>query len=229
MKKYMSLFILWLIAITLTGCSAGENNSEVSTEADGTKVTIDERGIDKSVNSIPYDKIYWNEEVMSLESIDIYQEKSDSGHGYFPYVVVRIDTTSMSEDGLYWMMKDQEGFGIKTFDEDVYLTSEKNEINHERMSLLYGWYDNNEIVSIYWLSDEYRYDFLDAELSVCINIEQDETYEYEDGELQKSNTYTWRINNEWIGEIELPVQDSENMPDDIVDGIQNGYLKILTD
>lgn len=222
--------------LLLVGCgqydsSVGYSDSPII-ENDGTEVKESERGIEKTVKSIPYSGINYNEETITLSSVDIYSTKE--GYEYFPYAVINFDFSKLSSDSLYWLMKKDAYQVIDTFDLSVYLTSLKNNIRHDSMRKIYSKYDSNSALFIYGFLEGNKYDFEDMQVSMTLKIKQDETYFYhtEDdkyglnaSQLNKTNEYRWYINDSIISDIEIPVLHQEDINEEldscITEGLQN--------
>lgn len=225
MKVIRIVLVMLLTVLLLVGCTHGETK-----EADGTSVYEGKGGVTKVLNSIPYKKINYNNEEFSLMSVDIYQAESASEYGYFPYVVMRYDISSMSEKGIHWMFKERLGSFDATFDPSIRITNEKNGISKDYMSRLYCWYDNDEIIDIYHLPNkECKNDFSDTELSIEIDIMQDDTYMDNGVERQKINKYLLYVNNDMDRSIKVPILHESEMPEDVKAGISKGYDRILND
>lgn len=216
--------LLFITIVCLTACSSVTTPSDTtSVENDGTVVIENEHGITKTVKSIPYSDIRYNDKNITLSSVDIYNLESE--HGYYPLVVIRFDFSSLTEDDIYWLMKDQHSV-IRVFDPYIYFTSEQNNLDSERMKEWFSEYDNETAMYIFCISDEFKNDFSDADVTVVLDIEQDETYISKDEEgneknYNKSNYYHWYINHS-ENELEIPVLDSSDIPADVLLGIQSG-------
>lgn len=229
MKSFLkNLFFIVIICVLLTGCGSTATNTpkkieKITTDPDELIISESERGVSKNIEIIPYDNLIYNDETFSLKSIDFYQEQSESGFGYYPYVVVQFDFSSLCEDSIYWMMKKTGSFGIRTFGVDAYITSEQNNIDFERMTLLNATYNNESATYIFFILEEYKYDFSDMKLNISVDVMQDETYDYNDGKLNKHNDYTWIINKN-NSKLQIPIQNFSDIPIDIMNYIQSGYI-----
>ncbi len=224
--------------LLLVGCgqydsSVGYSDSPII-ENDGTEVEESEEGIEKRVKSIPYSGINYNEETITLSSVEIYSTKE--GYEYYPYVVINFDFSELSSEGLYWLMK-KEAYALDdTFDLSVYLTSLKNDIRFESMRKIYSDYDRNSAIYIWGFLEGNKYDFEDTDLDIILEIKQDETYVYRSKDdkyglnssrRNKVNEYRWNINNSISGlrDIEIPILHqkdiSEELDNYITEGLQN--------
>lgn len=231
MKKVL---IVLLCAFVLTGCATfnteGVDENVLGYElADGEEILDDSDGmLFISVNKIPFDNIRYNDEAFSLKSLNAYIGKSESGHGYHPYIVAEFDLSTLSEDGYYWIMKDWGKYDypgisseiVQTFGVNVYIDSEQNNLNSEPLEKLKAWTEDKIVYYVFYLTDENKNNFSDMEISFHVNVEQDETYEYENNEgetneLNKIYFYDWLSINRKNGDIEIPILDVNDMPDNI--------------
>lgn len=218
MKKWGIIFFL-LFVFTLTGCgNEYEEEEEKATEQDGTVVTKSESGIEKRVNSIPYDGMNYNDSTLGIKSVELCQMQYDDG--YMPYVIVQFDISKLSEEDIYWLFENDE----KDFDINVYIDSEKNRIDFQNMDILYLGKDSNKTICIFTLYDYYKFDISDMEVTVCVDLLQNEkfTYENEDtgevSDLRKENSYDWSIN-----------QDYSDLKEDVFNGIPVDYMSYIED
>lgn len=227
--------VIWaVVACFLLGGCANTNNQDTENksqyeEQDGEKVLSDsESMLTISVEKIPYDNLKYNDETFSLQSLNAYIGESDSGHGYHPYIVAEFDLSTLSEDSYYWMMKDwgQNSYLgsaaelTQTFGVIAYIDSEQNNLTSESLEKLKSWDEERTVYYIFYLSDEYKNDFSDMELSLHVNVEQDETYEYENDEGEtisgnKTYDYGWFSINVEYGDLEIPIMGIDDMPENI--------------
>jgi len=185
-----------------------------------------DKGIEENIKELPYDGIQYNGETLKLESIDVYTEKSSSGFGYYPYVIVTLDKTGLSEESFYWMNKENE------IDVACYYTSEENEADFLRMPLLKAYYNDTQLVYIFDDYDnEYKHDFSDIELTISIDLTQEEKYKYktDDGdevESNKVNKYTCYVNS-GSSEIETKVKDISELSEEQEMMRQQGMQEVI--
>ena len=85
MKRLLLCVCVLLLGVS-TGCSSKTQSANI------------DRGVEEDIEKLPYDNIQYNGEILKLESVDVYTEKSSSGFGYYPYVVVTLDKTGLSEE-----------------------------------------------------------------------------------------------------------------------------------
>lgn len=168
--------VFFLLMLILTGCS---------TEP------ID-KGIDATIEKIPYDNLQYNGETFTLENIRMYQEKDSSGYGYYATVVITFDKTSLSDENFYWLIENRD------IDVSCYLDEGKNNIDFKSLSKLKSYYNDEKLVYIFTDFEKRKYDFEGTEISLYINLIQEEEYSYRKddgttGTLNKENKYRYYI------------------------------------
>lgn len=217
MKKWGITFFL-VFVLTLTGCGNAYEEEEKTTEQDGTVVTKSESGIKKRVNSIPYDDMNYNDSTLGIKSVELCQMQYNDG--YMPYVIVQFDISKLSKEDIYWLFENDE----KDFDINVYIDSEKNRIDFQNMDILYLGKDSNKTICIFTLYDYYKFDISDMEVTVCVDLLQNEKFTYENkdtgevSDLRKENSYDWSIN-----------QDYSDLKEDVFNGIPVDYMSYIED
>ena len=235
-KKIFALIFMCGLLIGITGCDNKDNIAKnVSIE------TQNEESVDDSengysfieVDDIPFDRIQYNDEFFSLKSVSGYVSRTESGHGYRPYVVLEFDLSTLSEDEHYWLMKDwgQNKYGeasemLQTFGVTyMSISSDKNDmILGENLVKLAAWEDGKTVYYVFYLPSEYKHDFYDMTLGLNVEVRQDETYEYknDNGEMKKANktiNYSWTSINWEYNDMKIPVLDIEDMPENIKDNL----------
>lgn len=216
MKKWGITFFL-VFVLTLTGCG-NAYEEEKTTEQDGTVVTKSESGIKKRVNSIPYDDMNYNDSTLGIKSVELCQMQYNDG--YMPYVIVQFDISKLSKEDIYWLFENDE----KDFDINVYIDSEKNRIDFQNMDILYLGKDSNKTICIFTLYDYYKFDISDMEVTVCVDLLQNEKFTYENkdtgevSDLRKENSYDWSIN-----------KDYSDLKEDVFNGIPVDYMSYIED
>ena len=228
-----SLLLFGMITL-FTGCGKdNQSGTTILTEyeaQDGETVLYEsERSVSISVEKIPFDNIKYNDESFSLKSIGMYFGETESGHGYIPYVTAEFDLSLLSEDSFYWILKDwgqDSHLGslteiTQTFGVTADINSEQNNIDSESLEKLKAWADGETIYYVFCLTNEYKNDFSDMELTLRVNVKQDETYEYEndEGEIisgNKTYDYAWSSINWEYGDLKIPVLSIHDMPEEIL-------------
>lgn len=213
MKRVLLCACVFLLGVG-TGCSSKTQLENI------------DKGIEETIKELPYDNIKYNGEALKLESIDVYTEKSSSGFGYYPYVIVTLDKTGLSEESFYWMNKENE------IDVTCYYTSEENEVDFSRMPLLKAYYNDTQLVYIFDdYNNEYKHDFSDIELTISIDLTQEEKYEYktdegDETESNKVNKYTCYVNS-GLSEVESKVKDISELSEEQEMMRQQGMQEVI--
>lgn len=191
MKRLVAIGMI-SISILMAGC--GESESGVNF------INID---------SLPSD-ITLKGTTLKVTNTEIYQEQSsDEGHPYYFSAVITIDKSEISDDDLYWLLKNENG---KPLTADCHLTSEKNETDYESIPEVTDYYDDDNYYLIFNdYNNEYRYPLTDAELSIDIDAEQEDTYTHDGKEYHKTSHYSFDVNKS-DGEIKAEVKDISDMP-----------------
>lgn len=162
-----NLFILVLLALTLTSCEA---TSEISSSKDPHVLYTDERGDSYSYDSLPFD-MKLNQHKLSCISFDFYQKYSN--YEYYGYAIVGIDINKIPENELHWMDKDQ------LLKVNLYLTSENNHIDFDTM-LRVGYFENDNIRYYLFYTDEpVKREYINGEITLSVDVKQEDTYDYE--------------------------------------------------
>jgi len=186
MYTIKTIFIL-LMALTLifsAACShPGSNANEYTfTEADdGASVMASERGATSFYDLLPA-KVNYNGKNIILSSVDTYQMHIDSKYSYVLYVIVTLDVGELEDDEIYWLRESD-------IDAAVYLTSESNDYDFDRMNVLGNvLITDQDIIQYVFTSSfwqENRYPFDNSEIDVAFNVKLEETYEHrsDDGEI----------------------------------------------
>lgn len=184
------------------------------------KRNAEDKGIESIIDKLPFNELKINDEIFSLKNISTYQEKGESGYGYFPCVIAVFDLSNLSKQCLYWINKDD------AMSVSCYITSKSNNVDFKPIPLLKAYYDAEELVYIFNdYTEEYKHDFSDAEWTVCVDIEQDDTYKFKrkngtTGALNKTNKYTVYINQN--SGIKSAVQDISKISETEAEMRNNG-------
>ena len=100
------------------------------------------------------------------------------------------------------------------------------------MPLLKSYYNDTQLVYMFNdYNDEYKYDFSDIELTLSLDLTQEEKYKYEntEGEItdrNKVNAYTCRINS-GLSEIESKVKDISELNEEQESMRQQGMKEVI--
>lgn len=158
------------------------------------------------VESIPYSGLEYDGESFSLTNVGIYDSYSDYEHTLC--VIVDFDFSTLSEESIHWMMKEDDTGWDDAFDVDVYVDSPSNGIDFESMTNFYTLYSSEETYCGFLLSGA-RNDFGDAELTISVDIKQPDVYS-DDGEaVSTTNSYMLYVDGD--NGIYVPVHDESHM------------------
>ena len=130
------------------------------------------RGTTIFPNTLPANVTY-NDTHLTVKSINAYQ--SYTSYQYTLFLVITLDVSVLTDAQLHWLRESDMRV-------NAYLTSEANEDDFDSMpklgSLLHADGKTLQVVltSSFW--DENRYDFSESEITLNIELKQEETYEY---------------------------------------------------
>lgn len=220
MKKKYALLMLCVFMIT-SGCSQTSNSNTTNTESSNSATDpynrVEERdsGLTCVFSSLPYEMDYNGSKII-FDSADFVQTKSASGHGYIPYLAITLDTSNVSEDDLYWMDKNEDISFLAN------ITCESNNIESEPMQCVGMANYGDKRVYTFSVLEEQKEEFVPSSFYCSFEIRQEDTYKYNDSELQKYNWYQYfgKINS--IDEI----KDTTVFDDKTIE-IINSTLDIL--
>nr|WP_304971966.1 hypothetical protein [uncultured Schaedlerella sp.] len=100
------------------------------------------------------------------------------------------------------------------------------------MPLLKSYYNDTQLVYMFNdYNNKYRHDFSDIELTLSLDLTQEEKYKYENDEgeitdLNKVNAYTCRINT-GLSEIESEVKDISELNEEQEGMRQKGLQEVI--
>lgn len=179
-----------ILAIALCGlmlCGCGEREGVVSDSMLEyiSSATEYDSGMWYQVNTIPFDKIAYNDSEFSLVDFSFYE--AESNYKYFLYASITFDVSNLTDSEIYWLHDERE----LTID-SVFFSDDANAMSTETMFQSDSWVSDGKLYYIYYLDDYGKYSFSDARFFLRISVQQDETYESDGGnELNKSDTYEW--------------------------------------
>lgn len=189
-RKMLSLILAVLIILSAVGCDSSSDFNYI--DDDGNHVYESKRGKSVSVSELPYDVPY-NSKQFTLSSVECYENRT-SDYSYNLFVVVTLDVGALADDESHWLYTED-------LDVDIYVTSEKNEIDFDPLSSLgqIRWTDNKtiQIVKMSSVFHKYRYSFSESKISVVVKASQEETYDYTNtkgnvSQLHKEDDVTYR-------------------------------------
>ncbi|MDW2798957.1 hypothetical protein RZO55_15385 [Clostridium boliviensis] len=172
MKKYFLIMALALGIIFITVCSkdGGEAQTNAETNKDVSIIEGDKRVI-FDLRTLPYD-MEFKGHILELSSCELYQEKSDVGNSYTPYVIAKVKIEGMDDETLH------------LYNENLYvygkIYNDKNQLGNKELSKIcevdnegYRYYVFSQSL-LY--SHDYRYDFSESNFNVGFLILQGEDY-----------------------------------------------------
>lgn len=89
-----------------------------------------------------------------------------ANHGYTGYCVATVDRSNLSDDDVYWLLNRDSGDICAEFQANAYLSSERNSLDNERMSLLQTIYNGEKIYFTFYTDDVYREHLDDFEVTL---------------------------------------------------------------
>lgn len=171
MKRYHLTIFLAFVIILMAGCSKDAQIMQ-NFEADkGVRIYEGDKRVIFNLRTLPYDMEY-KEYIIQFSSCELYQEKSDDGNSYIPYVIAKVKIEGIDEETLHLYNKDLYVYGN--------INNEKNELGNKELSKIcevdndgYRYY-----VFSQWLlsSHDYKYDFSKSYYNVGFLILQGENY-----------------------------------------------------
>lgn len=186
MKKSI-VFLCIFALLVLTGCS-NSTTKETETEA--------------KINAFPYGDLKYGDDTFELSSVNVFCGRDDSGHGYNAYVALRFDISNMSDDGKYWMLKDQYDYMefVKIFSPSVRIECEDNGMDLEKM-YLYDKEIADDYVYFLYDMDECRKEFTNENTSFMVSLTV-----YQTDDFSETFDMKWYVNREYA-DIVVPVLD----------------------
>ena len=180
MKKIMVLLLALIMLFGLTGCEKKYTSilEQFSTDENNNNLYISDMGNTTFAENLPCD-VKYNNTSIKLAGVWVYQDYNKEEYSYSPYIVLRIDISGLKEDELHWLYNEDLTLS-------VYITSENNSLDFHSLSQLGAYFDSYSLNFVFFDYDSYRYSFSGAEMTICLDIKQTGTYEYEDGEGNKS-------------------------------------------
>lgn len=201
MRKVITIIMLCAV---LCGCSllGGCTDGSQFGDPGAAKVEETERPTRFRITELPFTMDY-NGKSITCKSVELYQ--SQVNYEWHPYMIIRFDTSDLTEEDIHWLTTADFSVGIKPKDLDVdaHYYSEQNDISYEYFpqAVEYTNSDTHELVDIFYQYDEgTRKDFSDIEVAVSISLTQEEKHEVDTrGKIQEENyvyTYDFQINGD---------------------------------
>lgn len=196
MKLKKIFFILLSISIILVGCdkkSDDETNPNIL--EDGSQIKKTSKGLSCTFETLP-NEMFINDSKLVFDSVDIYQESSPSGFGYYAYVLLNVDISQLDDKELYWLDQDQTEWynshdtNVKT---DVYYKSKNNNVDFESMEYI-GRVDGEKTYNYVFVTEkESKNNLDDIGLTCSFEFKQDDKYKDGSTEINKINDYTYYV------------------------------------
>ena len=187
MKSIIEKVLLILLCFTamLSGCSTSDSGYDPTWTTDSAcnSVMQDNGRTTIFPDTLPVDVPY-NDTHISVSSIKAYQD--NASYNYTVYLVVQLDVSELSDSELHWLRKSD-------LSVDAYLTNEANNHDFQNMPtlgrLLHADGKTLQYVLTTSFFDENRYPFEKSDLTLSIDIKQEDTYTYtnSEGENTKLN------------------------------------------
>ncbi|MEY8536711.1 hypothetical protein AALH30_24860 [Blautia pseudococcoides] len=224
MKKKIILLLSAIMLLT-SGCGDSDDFKNYKDDLGNSVIETDK---DKTTyfKELP-SEMQFNDNTIQYVSLDLYQDKSASGHGYNAYATLTIDVANLNDDELYWIEQASDNNSLlKVLDVNVYITDEKNGLDFDSMLLVSGVIDGSQRTYCFALPKEYKNSFDNSEISGYVNIEQDETYEFKSSSgltSDEKRIYKYSYNIDCSESYKLlPVsQMSSDIYNSMVNGMQN--------
>lgn len=196
-KKLLITSLLIALSFSIHGCSKTNTNTNTKTntntyvadmdmETDGTSIFHMVDGDTYYMETLPR-KIIYDDKEFTLKSITFYEEKVD--HAYFLLALVDFDVSSLTEDDVYWMQKDNDLYVTVSIDD------EENEFDDKELTFLQKvWLSDGTYRYVFRMQDNYRYSLCGKVSNLAVYVTQGGKYEHEnmDGEMEeldKKDTY----------------------------------------
>lgn len=221
-KKKLFALAAAFILISATGC--GENTESVMESQDNAYVIEHDSMNSYLPQELPYNMDY-NGNTIVFDSVDVYQTKSSSGHGYVLYAIATIDISTLDEDALYWFDKEGDTVLDEAFRISAYVTCEENNLDFESMERVKGVNYGDKRSYAFAITEEQKNPFVNSSVTVSIDLRQDETYAYindegDESELNKTNHYQYSKDIESESDFESVSSMDSTMIDSINEALE---------
>ena len=183
LKKIVSLF-LGCCLLLLTGCGESEFTAQWSTDPSGNRVLINEWRTTAFPETLPANITYNGNRIL-VTDVDAYQDLL-SDYSYCVYLVVEINVSGLDDAQIHWLRESD-------INVSAFLTSEKNKYDFNSMHELGNLLVTDEEVVYYVFTssffEENRYSFTEAEVTLAVDVTQEEVYQYvnDEGKARETN------------------------------------------
>lgn len=184
LKQALLLVIICCI-LFLSGCGNTEQLSTWTTDPSGNRVLSNQMGDTVFPDALPA-HIAYNSSDIAVTDVAMYQSLSTQYYSYTLFLVVAIDVSNLDDAQRHWLRESD-------IEVNAYLTSEKNKYDFDSMSILGNLLITNQGIVYYVMTSSFfkdnRYDFAGSEITLSVNVKQEETYEYRNssGDIQNLN------------------------------------------
>lgn len=217
MKKIIAIAICGLL---LSGCS-----SPPQKHPDGQTV---KQGESITVTALPYPELKYNDKVLKINDIRIYQSYSEKDYYYNPYLIIRFDKSDLSDEDLHYLCTgdlSQSRYAYMSI--TPYYYSESNDIRTERISEITRYTDGDELVYAYYdyKQREAIHPLDDISFSIDIDIIQSngELVQMTDDAIK--NRYDIKINGN--SDIKIDVLNDSEIPETENTMLEKGFGEII--
>lgn len=227
MKLKKLSFLLLIISLILVGC---DNKSDDETNPnileDGSQIKKTSKGLSCTFETLP-NEMFINDSKLIFDSVDIYQDLSASGFGYYAIVLMNVDISLLDDKELYWLDQDQTEW-YNSYDRnvkaDVYYESKNNNVDFESMDYV-GRIEGEKFYRYVFITEkESKNDFKDIGLSCSFDFKQDAKYKEGSSEINKTNAYTYYLNE--YTQDKPPIKDLSEMDSSVKNAIEKLVSKI---
>lgn len=209
MKRFFAAILFFVIALSFcSGCESSPKTESYQDE-NGNLVIAKDSGTTVMPESLPFEILY-NGKPVTFESVDFFQDRSESDYRYTLYAILTVDVSQLAEDEQHWL-EDSD------MDAHIYLTNEQNDYDFDSLNYLgNAMTDDNKLVFGFMTLSSYkedRYTYEGSKVSAVISITQEETYEYKyNGETKIRNI---EDSLHFSTEVGTHLPDSEAIPEPI--------------
>lgn len=216
---------LWIPYLTILalacGCGSTENQA-VQQEED--KPTTEHL----IVSSLPYPDLHYNDKVLKIKDITLYQAHDDEKFLYHPYCIVRFDASDMTEEDLHYLGEgDISQSRYAYLNVDCEYTSPSNEIEDDDMDSITHYIDGSDVVyTFYDYSQSFaQHSLEDMYVEVDIDIIQSGGKIIKMYEEMPKNFYDIKINGD--SDIKIEVKDDSQIPESENNMMEKGFASII--
>lgn len=181
-KQFLAMFLLTVSLISCSSCSSDSSSGVKSYRDENDNYIIETDGRrDVMTSELPI-SVPYNDKSITLTDVSCYQNCAD--YSYNLFIVITLDVSALDDSELHWLRESD-------MDVDSYITCEANDYDFDSSSSLGSilWTDTKELVFVKTSSffKENRHGFEGSELSICVSVSQEDTYEHKSSTGETSN------------------------------------------